>query len=137
MSAAITQLKQTIYSPTMPELAMVTAVNDLGQIIQVNIIDSNENQAITAQAKHLSKAKQGDTVVIQNTRQGLIVTCLLALNTDAPAAYIVDENGHIHIKGEQGIHLTTDKGSFVVRGNGNISLEGQAVQLSGWPLSLN
>lgn len=94
----------------------------------------------------LFPAQLGDTVLVQNSKQGLIAVGQIAQETDSPAARVVDNQGKVEIKGCQSVSLITDKACIKVCGDdGKVRVIGQAIHVSseqgicltGWPIRLN
>ncbi|WP_199611915.1 hypothetical protein [Flocculibacter collagenilyticus] len=141
MNNTITKLTQH----TIPEMAEVVSIDQKGRILAVRWLELYEIIGVVAQAKHISKAEVGDHVLVQNTKQGVIVTCLLATQSEPPAANIKDNDGHIQITAAKSVTISTKKGSIEVNQDGQIYLDAKLITadsendltLSGWPVRLN
>ncbi|MCJ8321133.1 MAG: hypothetical protein MJK12_15950, partial [Colwellia sp.] len=127
------------------ELATVASVDAQGRVEQVKLLAANTPVTVSSQAKHITCAAVEDTVMVQNTRQGLIVIAQLAKPSDSPSAHITDNNGHVIVKGAKSVTLSTRKGSIEVYDDGRIVLEASQLSasserdlcLDGWPIRLN
>lgn len=156
MSATVTSIdpKKMPFN-SQAEVATVASIDEQGRIIQVNLITETKgndfvnqtvtNQVVTSQAKHISRAVINDSVLVQNTAQGLIVIAQLASPTDSPSAHITDTNGHVNVKGAKSVTLSTNKGTIEVHDDGTIVLDATELSatserdfsIAGWPIRLN
>ena len=145
MSAPISNINQITALGTLAFLATVVATNNKDKITAVKALDSDKTLKVVAQAIQLFQALPGDTVLVQNTPQGLMAIVQIGLESDAPAARIINNQGNIEIKGEQSVCITTNKGSIKVCGDGKVLVIGQEIyanseqeiSLTGWPIRLN
>jgi|GEM_PF-1010223 len=128
-----------------PEIAEVISVDQKSKINKINLVAKNIHHTVITQAKHITRAAIGDTILVQNTLQGWIVIAQLANQNDIPAAHITDNEGHIQVKGAKSVTLTTKKGTIEVHENGKIILDATELSanserdltIAGWPIRLN
>ncbi|REL26647.1 hypothetical protein DXX93_08685 [Thalassotalea euphylliae] len=145
MSASISLLSNSETTTNLPEIASVHSTDEFGRIASIILLTSDSLQAVSAQAKHIVPGIEGELVVVLNTRQGWVVVSQLADKSDAPAARVINHNGHVRIEGAKSVSLSTAKGSIEVFDDGNIVLEGTQVvaaserdfTIAGWPIRLN
>ncbi len=146
MTASVTSIATHNHQqPAQPELASVASVDAQGRVEQVTLLTTDNVQEISGQAKHISFAAIGDTVLVQNTAQGLIIIAQLAKPSDSPSAHISDNNGHVNVKGAKSVTLSTRKGSIEVFDDGTIVLDAtelnatseRDLSIAGWPIRLN
>ncbi|QBG34906.1 hypothetical protein [Litorilituus sediminis] len=127
------------------EIAVVSAVDTQGRISRIRLSDSDIETPLSGQAQHIAKANCQDSVVVMNSKQGWIAIALLATDNTPPAANIRDNDGHIVVKGEKSVTLSTAKGTVEVHENGSIILDACEINanserdftLAGWPIRLN
>lgn len=146
MSAAITKINtNVVIKNTQPELALVEELDSYGKITKVCLYDNETVSSTIGQAKSLSRVNLGDTVLVQNTRQGIVVIAQLALKEDYPAAQITDNQGHIKVINAKSVTLSTQRGTIEVHQDGKIVLDAteltanseRDLTLAGWPIRLN
>lgn len=146
MTASISALSpSSVVDNNQPEIAIVSEVDTQGRISRIRLLESDIEMPLSSQAQHISKANCQDSVVVMNTKQGWIAVALLATRNTPPAANIRDNNGHIVVKGDKSVTLSTAKGTVEVHENGSIILDGCEINanserdftLAGWPIRLN
>jgi len=146
MTASVTSLKPNrAQLNAQPEIATVVAIDPQGRVEQINLLARNLQQDVLAQAKHITRATIGDSVLVQHTLQGWIVIAQLAGNDDSPAALMTDHDGHVKVNGAKSVTLSTEKGTIEVHNDGKIVLNATELNanserdltIAGWPIRLN
>lgn len=106
-----------------PEIAEVALIDPQSRISEIKLIARNTHQKVIAQAKHITRASVGDSILVQHTLQGWIVIAQLSKPKDTPAAHITDNNGHVKVKGAKSVTLSTKIGTIEVLEDGKILLD--------------
>jgi len=146
MTASVTPIgPKQITNATQPEIATVVSVDQQGRIERISLLVQGSEQAIVNQAKQITPAAIGETVLAQYSAQGWLVLAQLAEPSDSPSAHITDSNGHVKITGAKSVSLLTAKGTIEVHQDGKIILDAtelsacseRDLEITGWPIRLN